>query len=277
MMLVRSQKAKTMDITSTLPAALPRGMSVERFQAQEAADKKKAAITAAASKVLSSPKNDAAEQTKTRVREQIQEIRKRLNILKSLYANNPKEMAKALAQVFKDLKAAIKAYKAALKSEMDNAGDAGVTAMPAEPAPTAAGDTAEKPDGDDAAKADAPEADKAAASDTPDGGQDPKTDSAAQADPTAPYGAVESAAKTMVGEDGLNFTKEIRALVNLIEQKLLTPARMQKAMQKPDKATDEAFKDVEEQLKSLRKEIEDTDRDLKAEAPMAGMHLDIAA
>ncbi len=267
-----------MDITSNTltQGSLPRGMSVERFNAEQAADKKKAAITKAASDLLSSPKNDGAEQAKSRVREQIQEIRKRLNILKSLYANNPKEMAKALAQVFKELKAAIKAYKAALKSEMDNAGDAGVTAIPAEPMPAAAADTAEKPESDGAAKADAPETDKDPAADAP---ADPetRTDTAAQTGPTAPYGAVETAAKTMVGEDGLSFTKEIRALVNLIEQKLLTPARMQKQMMKPDKATDEAFKDVEDQLKALRKEIQDTDRDLKAEAPMAGMHLDIAA
>ncbi len=259
-----------MDIKPLIPDAgpLPRGMSVGRFQALEAAGKKKAAVSRAASDLLNAPKNDGAEQTKSRVREQIKEIRKRLNILKSLYANNPKEMAKALAQVFKELKAAIKEYKAALKSEMDNAGDAGVTTIPADPMPVAAGDAAEKPEGD------APEGEKDPAADA-----DPeaKTDAATQTDPTAPYGAVEAAAKTMVGEDGLNFTKEIRALVNLIEQKLLTPARMQKQAMKPDKATDEAFRQVEEQLKALRKEIQDTDRDLKAEAPMAGMHLDRAA
>ena len=249
-----------MDIMSNTPrpGPLPRGMSVERFNALKAAEQKKAAITRAAAERLSAPRNDGAEQAKARVREQIKEIRKRLNILKSLYATNPKEMAKALAQVFKELKAAIKDYKAALKSEMDNAGDAGLTAVPAEPMP--APDTAEKPEDDQPA---VPEA---------------KTDTAVQAtDATAPYGAVETAARTMVGEDGLSFTKEIRALVDLIEQKLLTPARMQKQMLKPDKATDEAFEDVEDQLKALRKEIADTDRDLKAEAPTAGMHLDIAA
>jgi len=260
-MVVRSQKAKTMDITSALPAPLPRGMSVEKFKAVEAAEQKKAAITQAAAERLSAPKNDGAEQTKARVRDEIKEIRKRLNILKSLYANNPKEMAKALSQVFKELKAAIKEYKAALKSEMDNAGDAGVTSMPAESLPAPA-DGEEKPE---AETADALEVDPG------------KFDTVQPQDATAPYGVVETAAKTMVGEDGLNFTKEIRALVDLIEQKLLAPARIQKQMLKPDKATDEAFKDVEDQLKALRKEIADTDRDLKAEAPMAGMHLDIAA
>lgn len=254
-----------MDITSTLPTALPRGMSVARFEAQQAAEQKKAAISKAANDLLHAPKNDAAEQSKSRVREQIQEIRKRLNILKSLYANNPKEMAKALAQVFKELKAAIKEYKAALKSEMDNTSDGSVTAMPAEPA---APSTDDRPDAE-TAKAD--EADKTT---DPEAKADPATQAA---DPTAPYGAVETAAKTMVGEDGLNFTKEIRALVNLIEQKLLAPARLQKQAQKPDKATDEAFEQVEDQLKALRKEMEDTDSDIKAEAPMAGMHLDIAA
>ncbi len=270
MIVVRSQKAKTMDITSSPPASgpLPRGMSLERFQAQQAADAKKAAIGKAAASLLSSSKNDGAEQSKSRVREQIEAIKKRLTILKSLYANNPREMAKALAQVFKELKAAVKAYKAALKSEMGNAGDS-VTAMPAEPMAALAGDTAAKPDTE---KADTSESETESTAD-----HDPKTDTVTQADPTAPYGAVETAAKTMVGEDGLAFTKEIRALVNLIEQKLLAPARMQKQAQKPDKATDEAFKDVEEQLKALRKEMEDTDRDLKAEAPMAGTHLDVAA
>lgn len=265
-----------MDITSTLSASgpLPRGMSVERSQALEAADKKKAAVAKAASDLLRAPKNDGAEQSKSRVREQIQEIRKRLNILKSLYANNPREMAKALAQVFKELKAAIKEYKAALKSEMDNAGDTGVTAMPAETTAAPAADTAEKPASEDSATADASGPEKDVTSEADPGS---KGDTVAQGDPTAPYGAVASAAKTMVGEDGLSFTKEIRALVDLIEQKLLAPARIQKQMMKPDKATEEAFKQVEDQLKALRKEIADTDRDLKTEAPMAGMHLDIAA
>jgi hypothetical protein len=247
--------------TTLAQGPLPRGMSVERFDALQAADRKTAAITQAATERLNAPKNDGAEQAKSRVREEIKEIRKRLNILKSLYANNPKEMAKALAQVFKELKAAIKAYKAALKSEMDSAGDAGLTSVPTEPMP--APDAAEKPD---AERTEVPEAD-------PEG----KAEAIQTQDATTPYGAVETAAKTMVGEDGLGFTKEIRALVDLIEQKLLTPARIQRQAMKADKATDEAFRQVEEQLKALRKEIADTDRDLKAEAPMAGMHLDIAA
>jgi len=247
-----------MDITSNTPlqGPLPRGMSVERFNALQAADQKKAAITKAAGDLLHASRNDGAEQSKSRVREQIEGIKKRLNILKSLYAGNPKEMAKALAQVFKELKAAIKDYKAALKSEMDSAGGGAVTAMPAEPAPAPAGDAGETPEDDAAANVDT---------------------TAQPSDPTAPYNAVETAARTMVGEDGLAFTKELRGLVDWIEQKLLAPARLQKQAQKPDKATDDAFKDVEDQLKALRKEIADTDRDLKAEAPMAGMHLDIAA
>jgi Sec-independent protein translocase protein TatA/ElaB/YqjD/DUF883 family membrane-anchored ribosome-binding protein len=256
MIVALSQKAKIMDITSPplVQGPLPRGMSVARSEARQAAEQKKAAITKAASDLLSAPKNDAAEQTKSRVREQIQEIRKRLNILKSLYAGNPREMAKALAQVFKELKAAIKEYKAALKTEMDNTGDSSLTAVPTEPAP--ADGTGEKLKDDSALKADA---------------------QTQASDPTTPYNTVESAAKTMVGEDGLAFTKEVRGLVDWIEQKMLAPARLQKAAQKSDKATDEAFKELEEQLKALRKEIADTDRDLKAEAPMAGMHLDIPA
>lgn len=71
------------------------------------------AVKAAAAKARSSPRFAASDHAKTQAREQVRQIVERLKVLRKLFAGDPEAMARALAQVFKDLKAAVQAYRRA--------------------------------------------------------------------------------------------------------------------------------------------------------------------
>ncbi len=268
-----------------------RGMSDARAAMLAAAAKKKAEITSDAMKAFDAPTMKASTQSKNMVRDKIEAIRKRLTILRKLYAGNPKEMARALAQVFKELKQAVKDYAAAVKSEIGASDSAVSTTL-------SAGDTT-VPDADAAPdsgkvetdkKADDQKADETPADDTQAASSDTK-DTATQtpadpsdskpadatADHTALYNQVTTTVRTMAGEDGMEFTRLIKGLVQEIKDKMLTPARIQMQAQKPDKATEEAFKDVDGALKDLDQAMDDMEHDIKDAAPGVGMHLDVAA
>jgi hypothetical protein len=244
-----------------------RGMSNDKYAALAAADARKSKIESAAQKAFDTPVMKAADKDKDYVRQRIEGIKQRLKILQKMYSGNPKQMAHALAQVFKELKAALKDYKAAIDKEMrasTSAVDATLTAdVPAEPAAPA---ESAKTDSD---KTDAPK----------DGDTDAAQASAqAQAaDGAGLYASVEKKVQEMAGTDGLDFVKEIKGLTQWIEDKLLAPARIQKAAQKPDKFTDNAFEDVEKTLKDLRHDMEDVERDIKLVAPGVGQNIDVAA
>ena len=293
-----------MDVTirtnSGAPLITPwsaRGMSNDKYNLLAKADEKKRTIETVASKAFESPVMKAADKDKSFIREKIEGIKKRLQILRKLFSGNPKEMAKALAQVFKELKAALKDYKAATDKEIGASAGAVDAMMPADvPMPPPADAQA----ADDAAKDDTAKDTDAAPEETPatdEPAQDPAVaieQPVAAAEPALPvvdpavaaaphdekhalYGQISEKVKTMAGEDGLEFTKEIKGLVQWIEDKMLTPARIQMKAKKPDKGTDKAFEDVDKELKELKKEMEDIERDIKREAPAVGQHLDVAA
>jgi hypothetical protein len=265
-----------------------RGMSNDRFNALAAADARKNQIDSAAQKAFDTPVMKAADKDKDFIRQRIESIKERLKILQKLYSGNPKEMAKALAQVFKELKAALKDYKAATAKEM-GAGSAAVDAtltagVPAEPAATpqndgdknqaktdtTTADTDTTPTTDKTADPTQPDAPAASDAKTPDSPQPQATDAGL-------YNSVTQKVQEMAGSDGLDFVKQIKGLAQWIEDKLLGPARIQKAAQKPDKDTNDAFEDVEKTLKDLRQDMEDMERDIKQAAPGIGQNLDVAA
>jgi hypothetical protein len=117
-----------------------RGMSDGKYARLTAANAKKTEVQTDAFKAFEAPQMKSAETSKSNVRQKLQAIAKRLQILKKLFAGNPKETAKALAQVFKELKAALKEYKAATDKELGGS-DAAVSATP--PAGTTTADTAD--------------------------------------------------------------------------------------------------------------------------------------
>ena len=222
----------------------------------------RAAVKGGAARVLASSTMSGAAWAKSQARAKVQQIVERLKLLRKLYAYDPKKMAQALAQVFKELKAAVKAYGKAGGDELDMAGGAasGVVAAPSQ---TSSSGTS--PGQDQAAPA----------ADTAD---------AADAAPTAPaaapdhalYDAVVGEARKSIGEDGLDFIKTVRGLTNQISD-LLETARTQAHAKKPDKAMTAAFDDADKALGDLRQEMAGVEQDIHVAVPAAGMRISVAA
>ena len=259
----------------------PRGMSEDRYASVTARENNKREVESSAMKAFDAPQMQSAETSKHAARDKIQNIVKRLKILKQLFSGNPKEMARAMAQVFKELKAALKEYKAAMDKEIGGSAsaiDATMTAdvtgaNPPIAAPQAIAENPPETDGEEAVDA-GPAVDAPTGADTqpaPDAPVNPPEDKSAL------YGAIERKVREMAGEDGLDFLKELKGVLKYIEDKLLAPARLQVKASAPDKDTDKAFEDVDKELKDLRKDMEDMARDIKHDVPTAGMRLDVAA
>ncbi len=209
-------------------------------------------------KAASSPRAQLSDRARGFVNQKIEAIQKRLLILKKLFANDPKQMARALAQVFKELKAALKEYKAAGDQELGASADIVQQALtPSLTSDSAPSSTPEQP--------------------TDTAPRNDQTPARSADDPHAAYAEVESGFRKIVGEDGMSFARDLTSLVNEIEEKIFSVARIQMKAKKPEKDMDEAFKDAEDSLKDLRKSIEDMQSDIRREVPDVGMRLSVAA
>ncbi|MDQ0464393.1 Sec-independent protein translocase protein TatA [Caulobacter ginsengisoli] len=248
-----------------------------RAALQQAAEARKSEIATDKAKAMNSPIFKAADSKKAQAKARVQQIVEWLKIVKKLYANDPKAMAKALAQVFKDLKSAVKAYRDAGGQEMSASGEAAGAAMASAPAPDGAKADDKADDADGEARtaettADEPGAEPAQAAVS----EDPSEAARPSSDGASLYQAVVGEIRKAVGEDGLDFLKQVRSVTNEIV-KLVDTARGQAAIRKRDKETDKAFEDLDKSLKSLREEMDGMEQDIRREAPTAGMKLDIAA
>jgi hypothetical protein len=190
-----------------------------RAALKQLAEARKREVSDDTAKVRSGPRFAAAESRKAQAKAKLQQVREWLKIVKKLFAQNPTGMAKALAQVFKDLKGAVAAYK-----------DAGGEEMGATRA----------------------------------------------AEGRSLYEAVAGEVRKQVGEDGLDFLKEVRGMVDDIK-KLLETARGQAAIRRHDKASDEAFEDADKALKDLDETMSQMENQIHRDAPTAGMTLSVAA
>ena len=224
-----------------------RGMSDAALTAQQAKDAHAAAIASAVGKAEQTPTFSASAGSEDFIKSEIQGLQKRLQILQKLFAGNPKGTAQALAQIFKELRAALKQYKAATGQDFAgaDAAAAGVTT------PTS------------------PSSDTATTDDT-------ATDPAAKA-ATASYAEVDQALREAIGTDGLQFLDTLKALLKTIDDKMVAPARIQYATQKHDKATDQAFKDMDDARKALDQDMSDMQDDIGKEAPTLGTKLSMTA
>jgi hypothetical protein len=234
--------------------------------AQLAAATRKREVSNDKAKALSSPRLRAPETAKARARAKLQQIREWLKIARKLFAQDPKGMAHALAQAFKDLKAAIRDYKAAMGQELDLGGE--VVSGAIGPAPTA--QVSAEPD--DAL----PEAPGATSDDA-------STDPSVTPEQAAPpaggssiYETVEAEFRKAIGEDGLAFAKEVREFVHALSD-LLEAARGQAKAARRDKTTDRAFEEADKSLKSLNTALSDMQSEIHDQVPAAGMRLSIAA
>jgi len=251
-----------------------------RAALKQAEEARRSEVSADAAKVRSSPRFEASETRKAQARAKLQQVREWLKIVRKLYAESPKAMARALAQAFKELKAAVQSFKDAGGQEMGSSGDA-VGAM----LKSAAKDKTED------VKADSGDEGAVAAGDAPgdanpDSGEDEATPGAYPA-PEAEavraafegrslYDAVVGEVRRQLGEDGLEFLKEVREMVRDMG-KLLEVAKGQAAIRRPDKDTEKAFEETDEALKDLNALMDDMEAEIRRDAPTAGMRLSIAA
>ncbi|MBI1339290.1 hypothetical protein GC169_03640 [bacterium] len=228
---------------------------------------------------VSHTRQDILGREKTRAREAVQRLVEELKIIKKVWANDPKELARQLARIAKQLAQAVKDYKAAAKAT----GEAILlSAAPAPaPAPPAAVSTEAPPREDAQAREDSAAAPDPAVVNAPDT-DEPKADapvlSRAEArealaaylrhappQPIAPnaslasaYGRVDDASKSAIegaarADDA--FINDVRGLMKQLKT-VFTEAKIKAAFlarerDDPFKAAEEAFKAVEDDLKPL--------------------------
>ncbi len=234
---------------------LARGMSNEKYALLKKADDHRRELQEKTSRAMDTPGMRVQNEAKTRAREKLKAIVEKLKVLKKLFSGNAKEMARAMMQVFKELKAALKEFKEAGKAQMDAVASSAASIVPPM---TAASAEPTQPEGDvKAAEA-----------------EDKTAEAAAN---TVTNDELMGSMRRSLGEDGMEFLKELKGILKHIEEKMLAPARIQKAAQKPDEDTDKVFEDMDKELKDLRKAMADMERDLKKDAPETGMFLDMRA
>ena len=249
-----------------------------RQDAQAAKADEKRAVAENVFEAMSSRRMDAPQRAKQQAKAKLIEIVKRLQILKKLFAGDPKEMARALKAIFKELRAAVKAYKDAGGEEFAMTGEAARSAVANDAAPSAQAAS------DDADTADAEEADtpapvedaapvEAEVQETPPQ-EAPPQQTAQQG--SAIYDAVAGKMRKAIGEDGLDFIKMVRSVIKAVVD-VLEGSRIQDKGRKRDKDTDKAFEEAGKELRDLNKDLEDMARDIRRAAPDAGMKLSMDA
>jgi Skp family chaperone for outer membrane proteins len=238
-----------------------------RAALKQAEESRRSEVSADAAKARSSPRFEASETRKTQARAKLQQVREWLKIVRKLYAQNPKAMAKALAQAFKDLKSAVEAFKDAGGREMGATGEAVGAVLTASSGgkDEAAGD-ADQTEGEDG------EGDREREPDPSPEGEAVR----AAFEGRSLYDAVVGEVRKQLGEEGLDFLKEVRGMTNEIK-KLLEAARGQAAIARRDKETDKAFEETDKALKDLDETMDQMEREIRHEAPTAGMKLSVAA
>lgn len=224
---------------------------------------------------MNSARMDAPERMKRDAKAKLIDIAKRLQLLRKLFAGNPKEMARALTQVMKELRAAVKAYKDAGGAELGFANDAARTAV-ANDAPAKSDEAAAEPEVADAeAKAADPDSDE----DAPQSVTEPEQPQPTAAQGSAIYDAVVGKMRKAIGEDGLDFIKTVRSMVNGAQgiRDMLEAARTQSRAKKPDKETDKIFEAADKEMKSLEEDMDKMEREIRNAVPDAGMKLSMDA
>lgn len=244
-----------------------RDMSDQALAAQQAKDAHAAAISTAVGKAEQTPTFSASASSEDFITSEIQGLQKRLQILQKLFAGNPKGMAEALAQILKELRTALKQYKAATGQDFAAADGAAASVTSPPASSTSSGDASTR--GSSASTADTSSPDTTSPDTT---SQDPLTKAA-----TVSYSEVDQALREAIGNDGMQFLTTLKGLLKFIDDKMLTPVRLQYATQKHDKDTDTAFKDMDEARKALDQDMSDMQDDIGKDAPALGTRLSTTA
>lgn len=221
-------------------------------------------------KAMKRAPDEQKQTTRNRARERVEAVREQLKIIKELYSQNPKEMAKALRHLVKELKSALKAYKDA-GGDMTSIGASGLTAMASNASPAQAGAEAT----DLESSSDDPKSDEAlaeAVDDTPDTDSEPDAPDAPSpaslAEEPSPRQARASieALETRFGE--LKGDEEFILSVDGLKRKikdLFETAKIQSAFLARDKTREGAFEALDEDLKALDEDVTEYQRDVQDE------------
>ena len=226
------------------------------------------AIEERLSTALNAMKNAPREQkeaARNRARERVEAVREQLKMIKELYAQNPKEMAKALRHLVKELKAALKSYKEAGGDMSALGAPAGLTAVSASPAPAETKPSAQtdaEGDASDEARAleQGDETETAAADPAPTS----VTDQSAIRPPLA-SASVEDLERRLgerMGDE--EFVRSVEGLKTKIKE-LFETAKIQSAFMARDTVREKAFEALDEDLKALDEDATDFKRDVQDE------------
>jgi hypothetical protein len=240
-----------------LSAGEPRAALLAATRA--ASPRQTATVDAAAAQARGSARFAPSDTWKQMAKAKVQELIERVRILKKLYSGDPREMARMLAQVFKELKAAVRAYKDATGDELGMAGDVAAGALNATAAGSSPGGTGDTPD-----KA----ADGKTAEGDASGGQ--------AAGGASAYAQVTQDVREGLGQDALDFAKQVRELARTLSD-LLETARGQARARSPSKETARALEDADKSLSDLRQGLDGLEREVRDQVPTLGLRISVAA
>ncbi|MCA1935634.1 MAG: hypothetical protein LDL37_09280 [Asticcacaulis sp.] len=248
-------------------------------KAQKAQAQKNAADT------LNEMPKKTRDDARARAKAKVMQLVERLKIIKELGKSDPKIMAKMLANLMKELKAAVKDYAKAGGNDMDVSGFSAAQSTASQPVPDSDAET------ESTAETETTEAaEEAAVSDDTDSVTEdtaaeatPTTETDAPGEATAPYiptpadikGAAEAYVKTerqrAEGElmEVNDFMKQVRGLVKVVKD-LFETAKIKLAFQKVDKDTVEAFKSSGKDMEEIDKVLQDLNKGLDDERAVYG-------
>lgn len=242
-------------------------------KAQKAQAQKTAADT------LNEMPKKTRDDARARAKAKVMQLVERLKIIKELGKSDPKIMAKMLANLMKELKAAVKDYAKAGGNDMDVSGFSAAQSAASQPVPNLDAETEPAEAVEAAAVSDDehPVMEDTAAEATPSAETD------APSETTVPYiptpadikGAAEAYVKTerqrAEGElmEVNDFMKQVRGLVKVVKD-LFETAKIKLAFQKVDKDTVEAFKSSGKDIEEIDKVLQDLNKGLDDERAVYG-------
>jgi hypothetical protein len=180
----------------------------------------------------------ARDEAKARSRQKLEQLGKQFRLIRELYSANPKEMARQLARLARELKDELKAYAKATESN-------GAYVSKSPPGDVASG---------------APASTEASATST--------------ASPSAPrspsHADAERESRAMSAHADLDFTSLVKGFLKLLREEL-TKAKIGAAASAPDRDDrNDPFKDADTALKEIDQSIDDLEKSAKADLPIPG-------
>ncbi|ESQ81063.1 hypothetical protein [Asticcacaulis sp. YBE204] len=264
-----------MDIRTTFMPSLTTGGMAEKLKALKA--EKLSAQKQAMDDVRDVPRK-VRDDTRARAKEKLMQLFERMKIIKKLGENDPKMMAKLLAQAMKELKAIVKEYVRAGGNSSDVSGYAAAQVTASTPVPDETKDVeAEASDAvsevettSEDVPTEAVEGDTAveATAETSETAEKPQTPLEAKTAAEAYVKTERDRAQGELMEVG-EFMRLVRGFMKATKE-LLETAKIKLTFQKVGKDTVEDFRSSYEDMKDIEEEFEDLSKGLDDERAVFG-------